>query len=873
MADNTALALPHGAYTPDHARRGAASPEAVRRAYGGTCGIARGLHTRGAGARRYLVRTTRSGSMPHPLDTFAAAAPSGFWGGGPARLQTLAAAYGVTRAHDRAIGTRISAAAKQWAAAREADGSPAAGPAALASSPSTPATPVHRRPVGRAAVARAARTARADAVAAARTTARNWLALGLALAPEEVIERLRMDGVLRASTYGWSHEVPAELADDVRQFLAAHAPPGTAWADGALRYLESESTLHALAPTLRRQRARLAAELRADGLPGLLGLLATVDVLFAGVGVPEAWVRRWPPALAARSRYVDTDPTAREVLAEAATDCWALFAETVGPPGSAHGPPLLDATAAADGRFLMRLAAAVVLRKAREWEEMVDVHDYQAVRTGQQRVAVRPPTPDFERAARLGFVNAWQQRVVAAHSTPAGVMRLGDFARRLAARFPKLLRAHLVAHPVPRYRIEFGVIEPLMAQLAEPQLFDEEAGLMEELLPEHLIDVDGLRSFVLQGGVTMWDLIVVQRAVRLISTPLRDAVKASIDDTPAVALRTVLPTFTTEQLVTIFGPLVGAERVPSLLALLTGDPADPRYDLQYRPLQRLAGGGYVLPINVLAHSHIVRNAWQATGERVHKTTRPDPAEVILAEAIRAQGGRVALTLEYSHDGRKGEVDVLALIDGVLVVVEFKRTILPAMPREWRGTTEHMRKAARQLTHFAAAWADPAFRASVAARLGKLDASEWDADARAALVGADRVYTVIALSNRMFSGWREEGHPVRGMPELLRFFTDGIIVLRPDATAPSGGPQRPLAVWAGDRLSATDVHAYLAEDVVHAATLGCMEEIRHAYDVGPTRVLVESYGLDTQRVGAALAARFRPVDVPAAGGSHTGGSGD
>ena len=579
------------------------------------------------------------------LDAFAATWVTDEWTTDLAQLFAVAQAHQLEPSHVRLIADRVGTAARAWMAAGE---------------PTASAT----RDASR-------RQASIDA--------RNWLATGWVVDADALLHRMRMDGLLRASTYRWSTEFPPLLLGDLERLAGmqgsvAQAParPSQVCVGLSSEYVKSLRTLWTLAPVLARSERALVAELRSDGAAGVLGLLATVEMLFADAGLPPRWAAVGLTGL--RHEKTASLHELRHELSDAATYACALFSREVHPLDAVPAQPVADVVGAAHGRHLRRLRALAVFPRMREWEEMVDVHGYEAKRSSRQEIVVEAPDPRYEQAIRHGYIYAGLQRAIAATKVAKGTWSLTHFATTIEASFPALLQARRVETPVPRYRVEL-VEEPMFFErLRAPQLFGKEAAMLESLIPEHLVRLSELQAFMVVDGVSLWHFVLVQRFFALLGNVLRPKLVAIVSSEPEVALRSMLPTFAGDTLRRVLALLLGSTSVDAIIALLTASAHDARFDLQYQPLLRLPNDHFALCLFVLGDANLVRNLWQATGQRIHLGVTPDPAETLLASIIRGSGHDASTGLPASHNGQKAEIDVFACIDGVCLAVEFKRAL-------------------------------------------------------------------------------------------------------------------------------------------------------------------------------------------------------
>jgi hypothetical protein len=698
---------------------------------------------------------------------------------------------------------------------------------------------------------------------------RNWLALAWALNPIAALQRLRKDGLLRASTWEWQTAIPEFLVDDAVRLSGTFrrekgvrddSPRNN---DDALvevchvdaDYLESLRTLWTLAPQLRRIESAHLEALRREGQQGIFGLLSTVELIYANQGPPPSWRGRWPVGLATG---VD-DPSGEVAIAlvEAATYAIRRYSQVVGPIAVEARRRPTNGKLAEKGVYLTQLASWALLPRAREWEELIDVHAYRAIRISRRAVLVEPSSALYEKSIRHGFLQAGQQQLVAALTSNNKGLSLADFTRRFLREYPQLLRAVRIEEPFPRYVIAFAAYDRILPILRTEAVFAEEAAMLETIMAEHVLQPDEIRSFEIADGVTLWDLILVQRLFRLMNVTVREAIREDVRGALPTVMHSMLPTFSKERLGDLLRAAIGKEP-DGVINFLTANELDSRFDLHYQPLLALSDGGYVLCPFLLGHANLVRNAWQVSQRRAHVGKAPDPAEIALSEVIRAAGGDASVNIKFSYQGLAGDFDVLACLDGECFAIEFKRALFPGSVRELRGSLDPMQKAAAQLDRLQALWASPDFRRTLSE---KLSAERWSQHGLHAIRTSGTLHTAVVLSNRMFSGWKERGHPVRGINELLSFLLDGEIRLRfPDKLAERARVPREHSIqtWSGKRVCGADLRRYLAEDLIHGAIQQSMLPITRTVDVGDTRVVESTFALELMTLGQRLEERFGPT---------------
>lgn len=697
---------------------------------------------------------------------------------------------------------------------------------------------------------------------------RNWLALAWVLDPIAALQRLRKDGLLRASTWEWQTAIPELLVEDAAQLSVALLsekgfPDDRRCNDGEAlaavchadaHYLESLRTLWELAPKLRRIEGAQLEALRREGQQGIFGLLSTVELIYANQGPPPSWRGRWPKGLA--TGVDDPFGEVAVALVEGATYAIRRYSQVVGPIAlQAHRRPT-NGKLAERGIYLTQLASWALATRVRELEEMVDVHAYRATRTSRRAVLVEASNELYEKSIRHGFLQAGQQQAIAALTSKKEGLSLTEFTRQILREYPQLLRAVRVEDPIPRYVIAFAAYDRILPILRTETVFAEEAVMLDSIMAEHLLPPEEIQSFRVADGVTLWDLVLVQRLFRLMNVTVREAISADVRNALPAVVHSMLPTFSKEKLGSLLSATIGKD-ASGVVKFLTANELDSRFDLHYQPLLALSDGGYVLCPFLLGHANLIRNSWQVSQRRAHLGKTPDPAEVVLAELVRESGGDASENVQFSYQGLAGDFDVLFCLDGECFAIEFKRALFPGSVRELRGSLEPMQKAAAQLDRIRDAWARLDFRRTLSI---KLAAEGWSEQSLSAIRSSATLHTAIVLSNRMFSGWRERGHPVRGMNELLSFLIDGAIHFRiSDELAERARIPREHAIqtWIGGKVSGADLKRYLADDLIHGALMRSMLPVNRTIEVGDTRVIEATFALELRTLAEQLRESFAP----------------
>ena len=96
--------------------------------------------------------------------------------------------------------------------------------------------------------------------------------------------------------------------------------------------------------------------------------------------------------------------------------------------------------------------------------------------------------------------------------------------------------------------------------------------------------------------------------------------------------------------------------------------------------------------------------------------RVEPTVKALVDAFSEHSANVQSQIKYRWSDVDGEIDLIALIDGQLFIMECKSSIVPCNVFEVRTSYDYILNGATQLDKFQKFWEDVAFREYMAAKL-------------------------------------------------------------------------------------------------------------------------------------------------------------
>jgi hypothetical protein len=626
----------------------------------------------------------------------------------------------------------------------------------------------------------------------------NLLYAGLMLDDPRFLARLQKKGLLRMSRYCY-REAP------LVPVVTALCNPALGLPRATADYLTSVSNLYKVSRSIRNEYGQLTQWLAEEREAGIKAVLAIVDLFFLkqAIGFHETSTKLVP------SRHPFFFSV--EQLAEGLSSLLALYGAEFGP--LRHNVSIPEGVLETE-QYLRFLISACHLPVYREWEFEIDRLCFRLTESDDtDTFALEPPTPEFGRALEMGFIHTDQQRALRtfdwfdkdAHS-------LHDFAPRTAQLMEEAGLIQLLEEPTARYT--FGFPDKVLTSLAQVgELFQEEQVALRGASRDLLTPVDDLLEFDLNNGVTLWDLFQVSRLMQFIRSIMAAKLVPELESHPNRVLQSLIPVFSRPYLIGFVGTIIGVEKAESAINMLCLDITG-HVDLQYQPLLP-AGEQIMLPANVFANSHVFRNSLVVIGRRLYEDGRVDPLGDLIAGVFKEKNLPTLTRFTYTWNGERGEADVLVLIENILFVLECKNSLVPTGPHELRTSLDYVEEAAKQLSRWQKYFGDPDFREWIAKKC------QLPVDIKTKLV------TGIIMSNRMFMGYRIDGHPVRGAYELESFVREGKISMGDEV----------FAFWKENECSAEDLRRYFEEDITYVAQWNCMKPFVETYLFDGCTVLV------------------------------------
>ena len=649
--------------------------------------------------------------------------------------------------------------------------------------------------------------------------ARNWVALGLYLDPASMVAHCKRVGLFRASKYRFQGKPLQRLLDailELRRILNLSVED--------VRYLESVGSLLALSTGAVRIHRFIARELKRREKVALKSLVACVDLLFL------------EPRLS--NLQLDSDDPSFYTIEEHA-GALSLLVHVF---ATLHGIKdrhfeLIDERGIANGTYERLLIAACKLRVYREAELWVDVFSYSTVKKGTV-VHLAPSDRRLEQSIRLGYIQNENQKNLAFlehfQDNVDNAPSLEEMTKQIYAQSGTNL-VKLLEKPIPRYALILPEVPKLLKPFRSDGLFKEDIGNLYALAKEQYASSESVLRFQLAEGLTLFDLMKIQRFLNFLRGLMAERLRPLFNTDSNLAIRSLIPAFDIDRLLAVLKLCVSEKAARTFLRLATYNHSRGPgvFDVQYHPVIR-GKNRCLLPLNILCSSNLLRNLLYTQRKSVQEKSEDDPMQHLLAEALRIRFPKVAENQELKVNRNKVlELDIVAIINRHLLVIECKRAFHPCGAHELRTSHDHILKAARQLDRIKDALEHEQFRRRLFQRLN------WQ------LGDVDEVSTCVVTGNRLFNGYKIGDHPVRQAYEMINMVAGG--------TAAHG--QEEFRLWRNSDFEAQDLLDYLAGSTMHAEFFNAMEEITFQYELDSATMLVWTYALVPETLEHAVKAKY------------------
>lgn len=461
--------------------------------------------------------------------------------------------------------------------------------------------------------------------------------------------------------------------------------------------------------------------------------------------------------------------------------------------------------------------------QVQEWEICIDYFNYNVKQTGDNFL-IFDDTQLFEKSIRLGYVKRdMQEQLFYQKNSEENYLSLSEVGSYIKDNLGEQLVKEAGTGALSRYRFEFP--ETLFDVFKNPDMFQggffkEEVLSIAYTAREMIMNNEAVSEKKITKNCTLNDVLLFQRFFSFLNFVANEILFKQKDWNKII--RSLIPHFQREGLINILTVFMGDRvKAEELLQLFTYKK-DKKLDLQYTPFIE-ASSGLLFSNSLVSKSNLLRNCIAYSYLAKNQLVNQDDRETLVQECVeifsqRQQEYRVFFNKQFSYNGQSGEVDVLAISDQDVIIIECKSPLNPTNNFEMRASVEHINKAIKQLDHCKAAFKDKAFIKKYLRSLSIPDKPR-------------NIHTCIVFGNRLFNGYSVKGHPIRYVRELDMILNLGHI-------HSAAGTWR---VWQSEEFKQEELISFLSsEHPLMISNFNSMDKVKQYLFIKGRKVCFETY---------------------------------
>lgn len=460
----------------------------------------------------------------------------------------------------------------------------------------------------------------------------------------------------------------------------------------------------------------------------------------------------------------------------------------------------------------------------REYEILIDHFNY-SCNLENEKLIIKPPHENFEKAIRLGYIRTDLQQMTDKIETFDALSfqkLVDDLNDKIDFDFFELANDF----GYERYRVKMP--EPLFEKLIEnfilpDTLFEEEVIYLSLTFKEQLLTFEDLEKINLKENLTLAEFLKIQRVFIIFYLFFTKGIYKIENIKTDILLRSLIPSFKEEDLYTLLEKVFSIEKIEDFLDIVCWDPGmDYVFDLQYHPILYF-DKNFIIPLSVYTHSNSIRNAYASEYKRNNKTLLSDGKFDPLVNTLILSLKNAGIECYTEINIGSTDIDVVAIYDKILFVFECKQSLLPVSIFDLRTTFDYIKKAEKQLD------------------LIKKDFEEGNLikkiehKTKTKIGEITKIHGAIILSNRLFNG-NIFKYAVRNIHEITNMINKGEI--RTD--------NGEFHLWPEKKLTSQFLTDYLSlENKVYDLLFNSLSKRTLTYDILKPNIEFSTYYLDVK----------------------------
>lgn len=444
-----------------------------------------------------------------------------------------------------------------------------------------------------------------------------------------------------------------------------------------------------------------------------------------------------------------------------------------------------------DSRILIDLIEkATKLQIIMEWEATIDFLGYQVEKQGEI-YTISDIDNDFEKSKSLGYIRFNSQRYIfekdASDNIDDSDVTIDKIVNEIYSRdlFYKQGKGN-------RERIMLILDKRLVELIAKTGGIDERNELAFFAKEWSLVQEEFEKKEIAEN-VYFVDLMKFIKPFRVI----QKLFTKYIADTPNIRTNDIIGLgqfWMNEQMFyNILTVFLEKDKVQKIFEILTVNQKSEHLDLQYTPFLKF-GTNIGVFVSLISANNILRNfvrqSFQNKNLFVTNNNGVDGLSKITSSAFLENGNFKVFENEiYKYNGYDYEIDVIAISENDIFIIECKNALLPTDIYEIRSSVDHLKKAQKQLDIHKNNFLD----------------EEWVkrfCSKKSINLKGRNIHTLIIMGNRLFSGCKQFGHPIRPIFELDMVLNKGSII----------SDFAKYRIWTNEQFEVKDFVNYLNEEL-------------------------------------------------------------
>lgn len=480
-------------------------------------------------------------------------------------------------------------------------------------------------------------------------------------------------------------------------------------------------------------------------------------------------------------------------------------------------------------KYFKLILLASKLQTILEWESNLDFFGYR-ISSSSKGYRIEDENNILEKSMRLGYSKFEEQRYIYQHIK---TKNQADDSITLDKLVERLDPDDFIKNTGigKRKRYKFDITRNFLELLSNTR-FEDQMMELAHLSKEWNLINDELISKPIVGNATLYDILIFTFIFKLISKIISKFIKLNpnLNDNDILGLGEFW--LYEKQFYTLMDIFLDREKSSAILDLLTLDSESPVVDLYYTPFIK-ENNRIGFFVTMVANSNILRNIIQYSFVNNNKTVTNnngiDGLSNLVYDAFIKNGNfKVIKNLKYKTNKSQREIDVLAISNENVYIIECKNALYPTNSYEVRTSLDHLLKAEKQLALHTEAFNNKEIRKQIEIKIGNKI--------------PNNIVTIIIIGNRLFTGNKNYGNPIRTYFELDNLLNKGYI---------ESSFVR-YRLWNYIEFEEQDLLNFLdASKTYIKFYYESLKEVELVIKVGPTNLIFVSYALNQLEVFAKI----------------------